>query len=294
MAVMRMSTLNDATAAATMAIPGAAPPDEQQQVFDAMPMAELADLWRALQHAGYRDRTEGMWTTFGYFDALPHRLPERALDLILEVLRRETDIPVLLQLGDKFTPALIYAHGEKLIGRLEREARNNARLRWLLDCVYYWTDDEAQKGRLDAIVDPNGWRDTADAHDKRNPLIDFARLTPRELAQIWIDQNGCPEKDRDQNWSALRDYESEIREEDPERALAIIVETLALETNTQMLSYLAAGPLEDLITMETIDMIEAEAKRNEKLKMLLGGVWYHRAPEKLQARLDAIIQGAHW
>jgi hypothetical protein len=289
-----MSTIHDATATATMPIPGAQTPDGQPKIFDAMPIAELADIWRVLQHAGYRDRTEGMWTTFRYFDSLPHRQPERALDLILEVLQRESDVPVLLQLGDKFTPALIYAHGEKLIGRLEREAKDNARLRWLLDCVYYWTDDEAQKMRLEAIADPNGWRDAAEAHEKRNPLIDFAHLSPRDIAQIWIDKNGCPEKDRDQNWSALRDYESELREEDPERALAIIIEALALETNAQMLSYLAAGPLEDLIGMDTIDMIKREAGRNEKFKMLLGGVWYSSAPDGLKARLDAIIQDAHW
>lgn len=289
-----MSTIDKAMAAATMSIPGAQTPDEQQKIFDAMPMADLADLWRALQLAGYRDKTEGMWAAFYYFDSLPHRQPERALDLILEILRRESDIPVLLQLGDKFTPALLYTHGLTLIDRLEREAKDNARLRWLLGCVFYWTDDEVQKARLDAIADTNAWREAAEAHDERNPLIDFTRLTPDEIAQIWIDQNGCAEKDRDQNWSALRDYESELREEDPEHALAIILAVLARETNPRMLSYLAAGPLEDLITMDTIDMIEAEARRNETFRMLLGGVWYSSAPDELKARLDAIIQGAHW
>ncbi|ARP98349.1 DUF6869 domain-containing protein [Pseudorhodoplanes sinuspersici] len=289
-----MSFINEAMAAATMSIPAADTPDEQQKVFDAMPMAELADVWRALQGCGYRDRTEGMWAAFYYFDSLPHQNPERALDLILEVLRRETDISVLLQLGDKFTLALMNTHGEKLIGRLEREAKNNARLRWLLGSVIYWTDDEAQQARLEAIADQQGWRDAADAHDERNPLIDFDSLSSEEIAQIWISQNGCPVKDRDRNWSALRDYERDLREQDPARALAIILAVLERETNTQMLSYLAAGPLEDLITMDTIDMIEAEAKRNDRFKMLLGGVWYSSAPDELKARLDAIIQGAHW
>ena len=288
-----MPFINDAMAAATMSIPTAETPDEQPKIFDAMPIGELADVWRALQHAGYRDRTEGMWTTFHYFDSLPHRQPERALDLILEVLRREAEVPVLLRLGDKFTPSLIYAHGEKLIGRLEREAKGNARLRWLLDCVYYWTDEEAQKMRLEAIADPNGWRDATEAHEKRNRLIDFAHLSPRDIAQIWIDQNGCPEKDRDQNWSALREYECNLREENPARALAIILAVLDRETNTRMLSYLAAGLLEDLISMETIDMIEGEAKRNDRFRMLLGGVWYSSAPDELKIRLDAIL-GACW
>ncbi len=46
--------------------------------------------------------------------------------------------------------------------------------------------------------------------------------------------------------------------------------------------------------MNTIDMIETEAERNEKFKMLLGGVWYHRAPDELKARLDAHHPGRHW
>jgi hypothetical protein len=93
---------------------------------------------------------------------------------------------------------------------------------------------------------------------------------------------------------ALRDYDEELRVEDPERALAIIREVLKAESNENMLGYLAAGPLEDLITMDTIDMVEAEAACNERFLWLLGGVWYYTAPDELKARLDAIIRGRHW
>jgi hypothetical protein len=286
--------LKEAANFATMAIPGAEMPAEQKTLFDAMPLSELADTWRALQHVGLRDNTDGTWATFHYFDALPHEQPDRALDLILEILNREHDIPVLLQLGDKFTPALLIAHGPALIDRLEREAASHPRLRWLLGSVIWWTEDEALEARLWAIADKEGWRAANDAHDGRNPLIDFAQASPAELAKIWVAQNECPDKDRDQNWSALRDYESELRGNDPERALAIILEVLKIEQNGNMLGYLAAGPLEDLITMNTIDMIEAEAAKNERFRWLLGGVWYHTAPDELKARLDAIIQGQHW
>ena len=215
-------------------------------------------------------------------------------NVILEILGRETDTATLLQLGDKFTPALLYAHGPSVIDRLERETAANPRLRWLLGSVIWWTEDEALEARLAAIADRDGWRAARDAHEARNPPIDFESLSPPEIARVWIGQNGCPDKDRDQNWMALRDYESDLRSEDPERALAIILEVLKIETNPNMLSYLAAGPLEDLITLDTIDMIEAEAARNERFKWLLGGVWYYTAPEELKARLDAIIGGHHW
>ncbi len=109
-------------------------------------------------------------------------------------------------------------------------------------------------------------------------MIDFDRLTPAEIAPIWIRQNECADKDRDQNWSALRDYESDLRAEDPDRALAIILEVLKIETNPNMLSYLAAGPLEDLITLDTIDLIEAEAASERTLQMAARrGVVLHRA-----------------
>lgn len=286
--------MKDATNWATMPVPGAQPADEQKKLFDALPLADLADTWRALQSVGLRDKTGGTWDTFRYFDSLPHEQPERALDVVIEILRRETDVTVLLQLGDKFTPALLYAHGASLIDRLEREAADDARLRWLLGSVIWWSEDEKLAARLSAIADKDGWRAVRDAHETRNPPIDFEALSPAGIAQVWIAQNGCPEKDRDQNWMALRDYDDELRVEDPERALAIILEILKAETNDNMLSYLAAGPLEDLITLKTIDMIEAEAAKNERFRWLLGGVWYHTAPDELKARLDAIIQGKHW
>jgi hypothetical protein len=279
---------------ATMPIPGADMPEQQVKLFDAMPMAELADTWRALQQVGLRDKTDGTWVAFHYFDSLPHRQPERALDLILEVLKREADTAVLMQIGDKFAPALMIAHGASIIERLEREAANNPQLRWLLGSVYWWTEDATLAARLAAIADRDGWCAARDAHEERNPAIDFERLTPAEIAPIWVKQNECPDKDRDRNWSALRDYESDLRSGDPERALAIILEVLKIETNPNMLSYLAAGPLEDLITMETIDLIEAEAERNDRFRWLLGGVWYYTAPDELKARLDAIIKGKRW
>lgn len=286
--------IKEAANLATMPVPGVETPERQRTLLDAMPPAELADIWRALQQVGLRDKTEGTWATFHYFDTLPHQQPERALDLIREILKRETDTAVLMQLGEKFVPSLMITHGAGLIERLEHDVADDPQLRWLLGSVYWWTEDAALEARLVAIADRTAWRADREAQDERNPLIDFERLAPAEIAPIWIRQNGCADKDRDQNWSTLRDYESDLRAEDPERALAIILEVLKIETNPNMLSYLAAGPLEDLITLETIDMIEAEAKNNERFRWLLGGVWYYTAPDELKARLDAIVQGQHW
>jgi hypothetical protein len=118
-------------------------------------------------------------------------------------------------------------------------------------------------------------------------------LSVPALARAWIEQSCRPDKDRDANWSALSDYERELREDDPDRLLAMILEVLRIEHNPQVLSYLAAGPLENLVGMDTIERIEGEAAASEAFCALLGGVWYSTAEPELKVRLDAIVEGAH-
>ena len=286
--------IEDAKTWATMPVPGAQMPNEQRKIFDAMSIGDLAEVWRALQHVGLRDQTDGTWETTLYFDALPHDQPDRALDLALAVLRTEQDMPVVVQLGDKFMGSLIHAHAETLIERLEREAAGNPKLRWLLGSAYWWASSEPMKARLATIADIEGWRADRDALKARSAPVDFPNLTAAELAKVWIEQSGKPEKDQDNVWSELRDYERELIDNDPDRMLDMILEILKIETNPRLLGFLAAGPLEDTISMTTIDRVEREAAANESFRRLLGGVWYYRASDELKARLDAIIQGAHW
>jgi hypothetical protein len=92
----------------------------------------------------------------------------------------------------------------------------------------------------------------------------------------------------------MMDYERDLREEDPDKAIDLIVEILKIETNPVMLSLLAAGPLEDVISMETIDRIEREAAADQRFHDLLGGVWYYRATDELKARLDALVGQNRW
>src|SRR5688500_18181339 len=122
--------------AKVLAVVAAAPelgtPDDTDNVLNAMPVDELASLWAVPPRLSTRDQTSGAWAARLYFDHLPHRKPDRALDLALEVLRRESDKPTVMQLNEKFMMSLMYAHGESVIDRIEAEAKDNARLRWLL------------------------------------------------------------------------------------------------------------------------------------------------------------------
>jgi hypothetical protein len=99
-----MGSTEDADMLALIAAaPELATPDDTEIFLDAMPVAELASMWGALQRLSRRDQTGAAWSVILYFDHLPHKRPGRALDLALEVLRSEPDKPTVMQLNDKFS-----------------------------------------------------------------------------------------------------------------------------------------------------------------------------------------------
>lgn len=287
------STENAHLLALAAAAPDLGTPDDTDNFLNAMPVDELASLWAVLQRLSKRDQTSGAWAAKLYFDHLPHRQPDRALDLALEVLRSEPDKPTVMQLNEKFMMSLMYAHGESVIDRIEAEAKDNARLRWLLGGILLGPN-EPLKQRILAIADLRGWK--ADDIARRTPKqpLDCQAMTLEELAREWVEQHSRSDRDRDDSFFAMMDYESELRGEDPDRAIDLIVKILEIETNPALLSLLAAGPLEDVISMETIDRIEREAQANERFRDLLGGVWYYRASDELKARLDALVGENRW
>ena len=283
--------------AEVLALIGAAPdlgtPDATDHFLNAMPVEDLASLWAVLQRLSRRDQTSGAWAAKLYFDHLPHRKPDRALDLALEVLHSETDKPAVMQLNDKYMMSLIYAQGADVIDRIEAEAKHNARLRWLLGGIHFGPD-EALKGRIAEIADSKGWRKDANARRKPKQPLDCNSMSVPELAHAWIEQYSKSDRDRDDNFFTMMDYERDLREKDPDKAIDMIVAILAIETNPALLALLAAGPLEDVISMETIDRIEREASVNKRFHDLLGGVWYYRASDELKARLDALVGDVRW
>ena len=288
-----MDSIEEARVRAVVAAaPELSTPDEADVFLDAMPLVELASLWCVLQRLSRRDQIAGADAAKVYFDHLPQHNPIRALDLALEVLRQETDKPTLMLLNDKFMLALFYAYGDELIDRITAEAKNNvkgnARLRWLLGGIHFGPD-EPINDRLAAIADIDGWRaDERVCSTPQHPL-DCCSMSIPELARAWIEQYSKSDRDRDDNFFAMMDYQRDLREQDPDKAIDLILEILSMETNPTMLSLLAAGPLEDVISMETIDRIEQVARSNQRFRDLLGGVWYFRAGAELKARLDSLV-----
>jgi hypothetical protein len=267
--------------------------DEANAPFDALPMPQLAAMWCALQRVSRRDQSGSVWAAKVYFDHLPSDQPDRALDLALEVLATEQDKPTVMLLNDKLMLSLMFTHGAGMIDRVEAAAHDNAKLRWLLGGVQFGTAKPFER-RIEAIADRATWEiDDAARHRPQQPL-DCEAMSVPQLARAWIEQYSKSDRDRDDNFFTLMDFERDLREEDPDRAIDLIVEVLKIEANPVLLSMLAAGPLEDVISMRTIDRIEREAGADARFRDLLGGVWYFRAPDELKARLDALIGDNRW
>ncbi|TQF42145.1 hypothetical protein UNPF46_05780 [Bradyrhizobium sp. UNPF46] len=275
------------------AVPQLRTPDETEAFLDSLALDELASMWCALQRVSRRDQVSSVWTLKLYFDHLPHRRPEAALDLVLEVLRTEADKPTVMQLDDKFLPVLLHAHDPDLIARIEHEAGYNDRLRWLLGGVHVAPDDPSMS-RIAGLADSKAWQ--ADRQAQRTPRapLDCAGMSVPALARAWVEQYSRSERDQDDNLFAIMDFERDLCEDDPDKLIDLILEILEIEANPVLLSLLAAGPLEDVISAATIDRIEREARSNERFRDLLGGVWYYRASDELKARLDALVGESRW
>jgi hypothetical protein len=287
-----MVTAADAIAI-VRSVPETAGDGEANALFDALSISELATMWCALQRISRRDQTGSVWAAKVYFDHLPGNQPDRALDLVLEVLATERDKATVMLLNDKLMLSLMFARGPEMIDRVEAEARDNAKLRWLLGGIRFGTGKSFER-RIDDVADRAAWdRDDAARHRPQHPL-DCETMSVPALARAWVEQYSKSDRDRDDNFFTLMDFERDLREENPDRAIDLIVEILKIETNPVLLSMLAAGPLEDVISMKTIDRIEREAAADKRFRDLLGGVWYFRAPDELRARLDALIGDNRW
>ncbi len=81
---------------------------------------------------------------------------------------------------------------------------------------------------------------------------------------------------------------------DVESAWPLVRELLRKAADDRMLAFIAAGPLEDLISLHGWALMErvAEAARSDqKLRRALTGIWVDELPEELLRRLRLLVEG---
>lgn len=86
-------------------------------------------------------------------------------------------------------------------------------------------------------------------------------------------------------------------EEDPDHAWSAILAALDDPKMDASLGVLAAGPLEDLLSLygeRFIERVEIAARSNPKFAWLLGGVWQHTMTEPVWSRVQAVWDRKGW
>jgi len=80
---------------------------------------------------------------------------------------------------------------------------------------------------------------------------------------------------------------------DPERAWPVICEVIRRASADDVLAYVAAGPLEDLLVHHPhafIDRVESLAKEEAQFRRAVSGVWgWNSIPDDVRKRLDEVL-----
>lgn len=113
-----------------------------------------------------------------------------------------------------------------------------------------------------------------------------------ELAKYWIELQNLPRDTHEADelmWAAFEVMN--LSDHNPQKCFDFILEVLSQTDNEWVLTNLAAGPLEDLLSQhpnEGILLVEKEISRNTKLKHILQGVWQNMMPEETWQRLQKL------
>lgn len=225
-----------------------APSEEDVQArLKALSPDDLVRAWREIGTTGLKEQTDGTHAVLMYFDRLGHDDPERAVSFIEALLEREPDDAlVALTAQEKLLGQLLQFNGPRVAGALQELAMRRPRLRWLMGGVY-WSisgglEDKDTKRRLLAIADKEAYRAWDDSYKSRE-TINFAALPVAELAPLWVEINSRSPlgKEKDKNWSELFDFQSELVNNDPLKALDLVKAIVDIEDNPSVLGLLAAG-----------------------------------------------------
>ncbi|MEZ5828358.1 MAG: hypothetical protein R3D30_12100 [Hyphomicrobiales bacterium] len=271
----------------------------------AFPVEDLVRAWRESSTTSLKDQTAGTHAFRMYFDGLAHDDPERAVAFVeAELAGEPDDAMVALVAEGKLLGQLLHFHGPRVATALQSLALRQPRLRWLLGAAALsieggLVESAEAKRRLLAIADEAAYRTWREHYRADAETIDFASLSVAELASLWVEvmNRSDVEKERDDNWSDLFDFQNELVSNDPLEALELVKAILAIEDNPNVLGLLAAGMLEDLIPADdgpVIDAVVDEASRNEKFRRLLGGVWFYGMSPKVAERLEQARGEVRW
>lgn len=123
--------------------------------------------------------------------------------------------------------------------------------------------------------------------------------TNDEIASAWLKNcrdaiaHGSQSNIADDTFWAYRELD-ELCSSNPMRALDVVLEILDQGPEERVFYNLAAGPLEDLLKrngVQLLDVIRQRAAHNPRFRELLGGVWTEGMPTEVRAVIAKLADG---
>jgi hypothetical protein len=273
--------------------------------FDIPKLAELWILYNIVQEEKGNDSSEAkaLFNEIEVVFDLEREYPEETWSLILEILSKTDLVHVLAVLAAGPLEDLLAFHGEKVIDRVEVEAKANPRFKNLLLGV--WQRSTMSEELWKRVRGAAGWR------REENQWVEVAKpRPPRELDNIkeidisklagrWIQlhsaQHGM-ERESNEVGDPLEvlDVVYDLAGKHPEEAWTLILEISKRIDAENVLNLLASGPVEDLLQYhgeKLIERVEAEARANPRFKYLLGGICQRDMSKELWER---VLLAAGW
>lgn len=213
---------------------------------------------------------------------------DRALPLVLELINRGQVYS--FSSYDLMTPLwdLLYKQGEAVIDGIECAAKTSAMLRRCL-----WRMKRQQKNtpaeyRINDQVWERAENAAGETNDYNSDLLEEVhpnRLTDKDEALMasWFSYEQT-------KWAFSKVWE--MTGDDPERLWEIVKALIANAPDESTLSYIGAGPLEDLLCgygEQFIERIEQEAATNKQFRFCLAGVWKSTINDDLWARVTKAL-----
>jgi len=119
-----------------------------------------------------------------------------------------------------------------------------------------------------------------------------------ELAEAWIKHVHSFRMNKDaEEFSWAWDKEFGLKYEDPASHWKLILEIYSIDQSNVVSEVLAAGPLEDLLSMhgqEFITVVEERAQADPSFASLLGGVWKSSMIDEVWERVQKVWDRRGW
>lgn len=114
----------------------------------------------------------------------------------------------------------------------------------------------------------------------------------QKLAQAWIElQYAAGKGESIERYGWVMDAMDTMRSSNPEAFLDLLLVILDMDSTDFISGNLAAGPLEDLLAkhgLRVIGRLEDAAGKDDRVRLVLGGVWKNVIPDTVWDRVQAL------